>query len=93
MMPEYLYLFQMNLYNKLKDRIDASINCKINWDVLYVKIKKRDDDFEFEYELKDISNKIQYGCSTDKLTNEIIYEYKQFLWQRIEQRYFYKERI
>lgn len=89
MMTEYEYIFAISLQQKLKRRIKGNIYVTvIRDDKLYVKIKK-DSDFIFETTIDRFTDKLQNGFTSDYAAYDILKQYKQFVYERIEEEYFY----
>jgi len=86
-MDENVYKeFCIDIHNKLKNTINASINCKINseTDVLYVNINRLG--IEYDMSIKNISNVIKNGTDEiDKCFTKIVKSYKNF----IKHKFFY----
>lgn len=78
MLREYERDFMKILHQQLKEKIKAGIDVKIYDDVIKVKLY-RNHELDFEYEIRDFSNKFLHGYSTRQAVDEIIRTYKKYI--------------
>lgn len=88
-MNEYEQHFTTNLQAKLKTKIKGKIYCEVNWhDEIYVKIINADN-VKYEHRITHFSERFLNGWSTDYAAYEIVKEYKRFIFEELEKKYFY----
>lgn len=76
-MQEYEYLFSKSLHEALKEKIKASIFCKVIDDVLVVDITTKED-IDFGYALTNFGEKLQLGQITQEgIVEEICAKFKK----------------
>lgn len=81
-MADYRYLFSKRLHEKLKSMVIGKVYCVVNpKDQLYVTIEQHED-MRFEIYIKDISERLMRGYSTDYAAYEIVEKYKRFITNR-----------
>ena len=66
------------LHQQLKERIKAGIDVKIYDDVIKVKLY-RNHELDFEYEIRDFSDRFLNGYTTKQAVEEIIRVYKKYI--------------
>ena len=94
MMREYEKLFSDALWKKLKCKIIGKIFVKVTRnDELLVVITREDEleELEFKTFVPDFSDKLVNGLTTDYVAYEVIKEYRKFIMERMNERYFYQD--
>ena len=84
MLHEYERDFMTILHQQLKEKIKAGIDVKIYDDVIKVKLY-RNHELDFEYEIRDFSDKFLRGYTVNQAVEEVIRIYRRC----IVTRYFY----
>lgn len=83
MMQDYEYLFAMNVHEKLKEKVNARVYCKINQDdELYVEIEDSNSGIGYYYAIPDFSRKIMNGYTSEYAVYEIVKSYKNYIMKR-----------
>ena len=91
MMMEHEYIFATVLQKKLKPVIKGKIYVAIiPGDELVVKIQL-DDEEPFRLFIPNVTQKILYGWSTDDAVRAVVSNYKKYLFEKIQERYFYND--
>ena len=87
-MSEYECNFTTNLQQKLKTKIKGKIYVEVNWhDEIYVRIINMDN-IKYEHRITNFSERFLNGWSTDYAAYEIVKEYKRFIFEQMEKKYF-----
>lgn len=95
-MSDCEHIFQTTLHKKLKERINASIFVGVEdysdvtldeYDELIIRIKK--DEFIYTEKIEYFTNQVLFGLSTDEVANMVVKNYRKFLIDKIEKKYFY----
>lgn len=90
-MNEYEHYFSMNLQQKLKTKIKGTIFVEVNWhDEIYVRIVNMDN-IKYEHRISNFSERFLNGWSTDYAAYEIVKEYRNFIIEELEKKYFYND--
>ena len=90
-MNEYEQNFTTILHQKLKTKIKGKIYTEVNWhDEIYVKVINMDD-IKYEHRITNFSERFLNGWSTDYAAYEIVKDYKRFIFEEMEKKYFYNE--
>ena len=89
MMKEYEQYFSMTLQQKLKKRIIGKIFVKITMKDEILVMIEREDEWKFRMFISDFSDKLLNGLSTDYVAHEVLKEYKTFIIDRMNEKYFY----
>lgn len=85
-MRDYDYVFTTMLHEKLKEKVIASVFCRVMpGDELYVKIESSGD-LIFTITFENFSNKLLKGWTTDHAVYEIMKKYKSFILGRFFKR-------
>lgn len=83
MMQDYEYMFAMNVHEKLKEKVNARVFCKITpEDELYIEIEERDSGIGYYCAIPDFSHKILNGYTSDYAVYEIVKYYKNYIISR-----------
>ena len=86
MMPDYGYVFAINLQRNLKNRIKGKIYVTVlNEDVLMVKVEN--DGVDIRVYIEDFADRIQHGWSSDYAVYEVLREYRKAIMDK----YFYND--
>ena len=81
-MRDYEYAFVMNLHEKLKAKIVGRIFCRVNdLDELWIEITNVDN-VKNVIIIRDFSERIRAGWSSDYAAYEVISEYKRIIMSR-----------
>lgn len=87
MMPEFQYLFCIELQKKLREKIVGNIYVKVNPnDDLVVDIRLEYENIDYRWKRVDISNNILRGYNSDDAVWEIYKSYKAYI-----NKHFFKE--
>ena len=95
-MSDCEYIFKTTLHKKLKERINASIFVGVEdysditvdeYDELIIRIKK--DEFIYTEKIEYFTNRVLFGLSTDEVANMVVKNYRKFLIDKMEKKYFY----
>ena len=90
-MNEYEQYFTTSLHQKLKTKIIGKIYVEVNWhDEIYVKVINMDD-VKYEHRITNFSERFLNGWSTDYAAYEIVNDYKRFIFEEMEKKYFYND--
>lgn len=79
MMAEYEYLFTKALHDKLKDKIIAKINCRVDSDDNLCVDIIRYEERTFKVRISNFSRRILYNWTTDDAVEAIVDKYKKFI--------------
>ena len=79
MMAEYEYLFTKALHDKLKDKIIAKINCRVDSDDNLCVDIIRYEERTFKVRISNFSRRILYNWTTDDAVKDIVDKYKKFI--------------
>lgn len=82
-MRDYEYDFVLNLHEKLKQKVNAGIHCKVIYDRLQVSFIN--DGVKWTIEFNYFSDRIRNGWTSEYAAHECVERYKQ----EIMHRYFY----
>lgn len=88
---EYEQLFSMAVQQKLKKRIIAKIFVKVTWNDELLVIIEREDELKFKLSIGNITEKIVNGLTSDYMAYQIFKQYREFLIERMENKYFYQD--
>lgn len=80
------YIFSVELHKKLKEKIRGRVFCKVENDVLHIRIDM--DDLWFETEYDDLAKRVCFGLTTDYIAYEVCQKYEKFLINRTKKYYF-----
>lgn len=90
-MNEYEQNFTTIVHQKLKTKIKGKIYVEVNWhDEIYVKVINMDD-LRYEHRITNFSERFLNGWTTDYAVYEIVKEYKRFIFEQLEEKYFYND--
>ena len=78
-MYDYEYLCCTSLQNKLKETIKGQVWTKVYNDDLHIRIKTIECGSDYEYVVKDLSNRILHGLNLDEVTCEITKNYRRYI--------------
>ena len=87
-------LFTMGLQQKLKRKVIGKVFVKVTRnDKLLVKIERDDSDGKLEFKMfvDNFSERIVNGWTTDYASYEVLNEYRQFLIEIMNEKYFYQD--
>ena len=84
-------LFSMAVQQKLKRQIIAKIFVKVIWSDELLVVITREDELEFKLSIGNISEKIINGLTSDYMAYQILRQYREFLIERMEDKYFYQD--
>lgn len=88
-MTEYERLFAMNLQQKLKTKIVGKIFVTATKDdALYIQITNSDN-LEFKTYLKNFTERMLNGWSSDYAAYEVVQQYTDFVIDQMKSKYFY----
>lgn len=84
-------LFSMAVQQKLKRKIVAKIFVTVRWNDELLVIIEREDELKFRLSIGNFSEKLINGLTSDYMAYEIFKQYREFLIERMENKYFYQD--
>lgn len=91
-MDEYKKVFAANVQSNLKHRIKGKVFVTVNkYDGVYIQITKEGDDIMFKTHITNLSDKLLNGYSINYAVYEVMSQYREYIKQMVEERYFYND--
>ena len=75
----YKFINNKMVRKKLKETIKGQVWTKVYNDDLHIRIKTIECGSDYEYIVKDLSNKILYGLNLDEMACEITKNYRRYI--------------
>lgn len=77
---EMLFIFKENLYHAIRERIYGRIRVRLNVETDSIHVDILSNDFEFTYDMKNCTDKLLDGLSSQQVADEIEAIFKKALW-------------